>query len=185
MDRPSLPVNSCARADPPSPMSVCSYMLDSPSLSRLIGIRQTLVQALRPSPSARRPSLHPENGKRVTLEFLGGNCGLLGDSCGRPELPRRDADQALEVVGELALVTEPGVRGHLRQGQSRVSLQELLGPLDAAQDHVLVGRQPGGPLELPREVVDAETSDRGQLLQAWGGVEVLLDVLDDGAELRS
>src|SRR5262249_37016174 len=82
LDRPSLPVNSCARADPHSPMSVCSYMLGSPSLSRLIGIRETLVRALRPSPSARRPSLHLENGKRVTLHFVGGNCVLLGDSCG-------------------------------------------------------------------------------------------------------
>src|SRR5262249_53911570 len=156
MDRPSLPVNSCARADPHSPMSVCSYMLGSPSLSRLIGIRQTLVQALRPSPSARRPSLHLENGKRVTLEFLGGNCGLLGDCCGRPELPRRDADQALEVIAELTLVRKAGTGGDFRQGEVAASLQELLGALDAAGDDVLVRRQPGGRLELPREVVDAE-----------------------------
>src|SRR5262245_34369857 len=179
MDRPSLPVNSCARADPPSPMSVCSYMLDSPSLSRLIGIRQTLVQALRPSPLARRPSLHPENGKRVTLEFLGGNCGLLGDSCGRPELPRRDADKALEVMRELALVREAHVRGDLRQGKGRPCLKEFLGALDAARDDVLVRRQPRGPLELPREVVGTEVRDRGQLLQGRAGVEVFLDVLDD------
>ena len=70
----------------------------------------------------------------------------LGDSCGRPELPRRDADDALEVMGELALVTEAGVRGHLRQGEIRSCLQEVLGPLDAAGDDVLVGRQPGGGL---------------------------------------
>src|SRR5262249_3893959 len=182
MDRPSLPVNSCARADPPSPMSVCSYMLDSPSLSRLIGIRQTLVQALRPSPSARRPSLHPENGKRVTLELLGGTCDLLGDSCGRPELSRRDADEALEVVGELALVREAGVRGDLHQGQVAAPLQELLGPFDSAQDDVLVRGKAGGRLELPREVVSAEAGDCRHLLQARVGVEVFLDVLDDGAE---
>ena len=40
-------------------------------------------------------------------------------------------------------------------------------------------------LELPGEVVGAETSDRGQLLQARAGVEAFLDELDDGAELRS
>ena len=55
----------------------------------------------------------------------------LFDSCGHPELSRRDADCALEVVGELALVTEAGVRGHVRQGEVAAGLQELLGPLDA------------------------------------------------------
>jgi hypothetical protein len=64
-------------------------------------------------------------------------------------LARRNADPPPEVVGELALVREPGVRGPLRQGQTRPGLQEVLGPLDAAQDHVLMGRQPGGLLELP------------------------------------
>src|SRR5262245_40008597 len=83
---------------------------------------------------------------------------VLGDACGHPELPRRDADYALEVMRELALVREAGVRGHLRQGEVASSLQELLGPLDAAGDDVLVRRQPGGPLELPGEVVGAETS---------------------------
>src|SRR6516165_3103061 len=110
---------------------------------------------------------------------------VLGDSCGHPELPRRDSDYALEVMRELALVREAGMRGDLRQGEVAAGLQELLGPLDAAGEDVLVRRQPGGPLELPGEVVDAETSDRGQLLQARAGVEVLLDVFNDGAELRS
>jgi hypothetical protein len=32
----------------------------------------------------------------------------LGDSCERPELPRRHADEALEVMGELAPVREAG-----------------------------------------------------------------------------
>src|SRR5262245_27849055 len=122
------------------------------------------------------------NGKGVALWVLGGACGLLGDSCGRPEPPRRDADDALEVVRELALVREPGAQRDLRQGQRRPGLQELLGPLDAAEDDVLVGRQPRGLLELPREVVDAEAGDRRQLPQAWAGVEVLLDVLDHGPE---
>jgi hypothetical protein len=38
-------------------------------------------------------------------------------------------------------------------------LQELLGPLDATQDDVLVRRQTGGRLELPREVVGVEADD--------------------------
>jgi hypothetical protein len=36
---------------------------------------------------------------------------VLGDSCGHPKLPWRDADKALEAIGELALVREIGVRG--------------------------------------------------------------------------
>ena len=103
-------------------------------------------------------------------------------SYARPELSRRDADQALEVMGELALVRETGVRGDLRQGQGAASLQELLGSLDAAGDDVLVRRQTRGRLELPSEVVGAEAGDRGQLLQGRAGVQVLLDVLDHGAE---
>src|SRR5215475_1368228 len=89
-----------------------------------------------PSPAGRlrRPTLLMGNGKGLALGFLGGTCDLLGDSCGRSELPRRDADEPLEVLAELALVGEAGVRGHLRQGQIRPYLQELLGPLDAARD---------------------------------------------------
>jgi hypothetical protein len=92
------------------------------------------------------------NAKGFAVRFLGGSCGLLGDSCGRPEPPRRDADEPLEVTAELALVREAGARGDLRQGEV-AALQELLGPLDAAGDDILVRRQPGGPLELLREVV--------------------------------
>ena len=44
----------------------------------------------------------------------------------RPELPRRDADEALEVVSELALVREAGVQVDLRQGEFRSCVQELL-----------------------------------------------------------
>jgi hypothetical protein len=61
----------------------------------------------------------------------------------------------------------------------------LPGPLDAAQDDVLVRRQPGGRLELPREVVDAEMGDGGHLLQSQAGLEVFLPVLGDVTELRS
>src|SRR6516225_8174240 len=109
---------------------------------------------------------------------------VLGDSCGHPKLPRRDADYALEVMRELALIREAGVRGDLRQGEVASGLQELLGPLDAAGDDVLVRRQPGGPLELRDEVVGTEASDCGHLLQGRATVEVLLDVLDDVAEFR-
>src|SRR5215475_11702216 len=93
-------------------------------------------------------------------------------SYARPELPRRDADCALEVMRELALVREAGVRGDLRQGEVTSGLQELPGPLDAARDDVLVRRQSGGPLELRDEVVGAEAGDRGQLLQGRAGVQV-------------
>src|SRR5215510_5640354 len=95
------------------------------------------------------------------------------------ELPRRDADAALEVMGELALIREAGARGDVGQGQARSSLQQLLGTLDAAQDDVLVRRQPGGRLELPGEMVGAQAGDRGQLLQARAGVEAFFDVLED------
>jgi hypothetical protein len=60
----------------------------------------------------------------------------------------RDADDALEVMGELALIREAGAGRDICQGEVTVLLQELLRPLDAAQDDVLVRRQPGGPLEL-------------------------------------
>jgi hypothetical protein len=52
------------------------------------------------------------------------------------------------VPGELAPVREAGVLGDLRQRQVRSCLHEVLDPLDAAPDEVLVRRQPGGPLEL-------------------------------------
>src|SRR5262249_49468615 len=58
---------------------------------------------------------------------------LLCDSCGHPELSRRDADEALEVMTEHALAREARVRGDLRQGEV-AALQEQLGALDAAHD---------------------------------------------------
>ena len=104
------------------------------------------------------------NGKGVALRYLGGTCGLLGDSCGHPELSRRDADQALEVLGELALVREAGAGGDFREGEVVAFSQELLRPFDAASEDVLVRWEPGGCPELPREVVDAEAGNGGQLL---------------------
>src|SRR5262249_48143840 len=93
-----------------------------------------------PPPAKDRRRLNPlmGNGQGVAVRFLGGACGLLGDSCGRPERPRRDADYALEVTGELVLVPEAGARGDLRQGEVVASLPELLRPFDAAGDDVLV-----------------------------------------------
>src|SRR6516225_10200036 len=114
------------------------------------------------------------NGKGVALPFLAGTCGLLADSCGPAEMSRRDPNDALECVRELALVSEAGARGDLGQGEGAL-LQEPLGPFDAAQDDVLVRRQPGGRLELPGEMVDAQVGGRRQLLQRQTGIEVLLD----------
>src|ERR1700733_3856420 len=111
------------------------------------------------------------NGRAVALRLLGGTCGLLCDSCGRPEMPRRHADEPFEVMGELALVREAGARGDLRQRGVVTSFQEMLGPLDAARDDELVRRQPGGRLELPREVVRAEACDRGHVVQGGARVE--------------
>jgi hypothetical protein len=46
------------------------------------------------------------------------------------------------VAGEPALVREAGARRHLPRGEVAVSLQERLGPLDAAGEDVLVGGSP-------------------------------------------
>src|SRR5262249_18321943 len=65
--------------------------------------RQAAVRLDRAAPAARprRPTRLTGNGKAVALAFLGGTCRLLGGSCGRPEPPRRDANEALEVTGKL------------------------------------------------------------------------------------
>src|SRR6516165_8059490 len=104
--------------------------------------------------------------------MVGGRAGVsfrdlrhLGVSCGHPELARRDAEQALEVMTEYALAREAGASGDLCQG-AVAALQKLLRPLDASHNHVLMRRQPGGPLELPREVVCTEAGDRSHLVQA-------------------
>jgi len=86
------------------------------------------------------------------------------------------------VVGELALVVEPGPRCDLGQGQVGYCSQEVLGPLDAARDDVLVGRQPRGRLELPSKVVGIKAGNGRYLGQGRGGVEVFLYVLQDGTE---
>ena len=55
------------------------------------------------------------NGKRDGVPFSWRDLRCFVGSYARPEMPRRDADQALEVMGELALVREAGVQGDLRQ----------------------------------------------------------------------
>src|SRR5262245_2291280 len=52
----------------------------------------------RTSPAARprRLTLMMRNGTAVALPVLAGTCGLLGASCGRPELPRCDATEGHE-----------------------------------------------------------------------------------------
>src|SRR5262249_24611467 len=106
---------------------------------------------LWPAPAAlrRRACLLRRNGKGDEVPFSWRDLRRFVGSYAHPELPRRDADQTLEVMGELALVTEAGVRGDLRQGEVASALQELLGPLDAAGGDVLVRPAPRGPLGLP------------------------------------
>src|SRR5262245_1446400 len=111
LDRPSLPCSPCVCAAPRPSMSFGSCMLDSPSLDR------PFLDTPNPGPGASALALgatmpnHP-----AWREWYGGRTVVswrelrpLGDSCGRPEPARRDADEALEVTAKLALVGEPGV----------------------------------------------------------------------------
>src|SRR5262249_11447468 len=122
------------------------------------GLVPRRVDWLWPAPAAlrRRACLLRRNGKGDEVPFSWRGLRRFVGSYARPELPRRDAEEALEVMGELALVREPGDSGDLRQGEFASGLQELLGPLDAAGDDVLVRRQPRGRLGLPRAGVDAK-----------------------------
>src|SRR5246127_559034 len=129
-----------------------------------------------------RPMWFKLNDKEGVLPFIARTCGLLSDSCGPAELSWREPDNALEMVGELALVGEAGSGGDLRQ-RKVASLKESLGPFNAAHYDVLVRRQPGGHLGLAREVVNAEVGGHRHLLQGRAAIEVFLDVLDNGAEL--
>ena len=81
------------------------------------------------------------------------------------------------MAGELALVVEAGLCCDLGQGGVGPCSQEVLGPLDAARDDVLVGRQPRRCLELPSKVVGIEANHGRDLGQGRAGIEVLLDVL--------
>jgi hypothetical protein len=60
--------------------------------------------------------------------------GLLRDSCGKPKLSRCEADEPLEVKGELALVREADAERDVGQAEVIVCPQEVLCPFDAARD---------------------------------------------------
>src|SRR5262245_15356949 len=172
-------INNLKSLIPCSPFMACR-----PTYGR--GLVPRRVDWLWPAPAAlrRRACLLMRNGKGMK-PFSWRDLRHFVGSYARPELPRRDAEEAHEVMGGLALVREAGVRGDLRQGEAASGMQQLPGPLDAAGDDVLVRRQSGGPPELRDEVVGTEAGYSGHLLQGRAGVEVLLDVLDDSAELRS
>ena len=87
------------------------------------------------------------NGKGDEVPFSWRDLRCFVGSYARPELPRRDAGQALEVMGELALVTEAGVGGHLRQGEVASGLQELLGIREV---RIVAGRGPSVVVHLNR-----------------------------------
>src|SRR5262249_831808 len=132
----------------------------------------------RSSPPAKLGRQAPRtclNPKGLAVRVLGTACGLLCDSCGLAELPRRDPDDALEAMGEWALIREAGARRDLGQGEVTAGLKELLRPVDAAGEDVLVRRQPGCGFELSREVVGAEVGRRRHLPHGQLEVEVSFD----------
>src|SRR6516225_4908991 len=69
-----------------------------------------------------RLTLLMRNGKGGRSSVSWRDLPLFGDSCAHPELPQRDADEALEVAGELALVREVGAGVRVRQEAVTVSL---------------------------------------------------------------
>jgi len=83
----------------------------------------------------------------------------------KPKLSRRDADDPLKERGKMALVREAGADRDLGQTELAVCSQEVLRPFNAAVDHVLVRRQPGGSLELPHELISAEIGHGSHLFQ--------------------
>ena len=64
-----------------------------------------------------RLTLLMRNGKGGRVSVSRWDLPLFGDFCAHPELPGRDADEAVEVIGELALGREAGAGSELRQGQ--------------------------------------------------------------------
>jgi hypothetical protein len=79
-------------------------------------------------------------------------------------------------MAELTLVRKAGAGCDFRQGVIALA-QELLRPFNAAGDDVLVRRQSGSRLELPREVVGTEVIDRGDLLQCQAGRDVAANTM--------
>ncbi len=53
---------------------------------------------------------YKEQAKEFVRVILKGACGLLGDSCGPAELPRRYPDHPFEMEIEVALVREAGTQ---------------------------------------------------------------------------
>src|SRR3954454_20177524 len=76
--------------------------------------------------------------------------------------PRRDADEATELLGEVAGAREAYLPGHhtYRQGGVR---EQRLGPFDPLPHNVLVRGEPHGMLEHPGEVVGAHSYLAGDL----------------------
>ncbi len=83
----------------------------------------------------------------------------------------------------MALVREADAECDLRQAELAICPEEVLRSFNAARDHILVRRQPGGRLELAREVIGAEMNDGSHLPQRQTAFEIFHDVLDDCAEL--
>ena len=54
------------------------------------------------------------NRRRQAGPVLAAICGVSVDFCGHTKFPRRDAHDAFEVIGELALVREPCPDGDFR-----------------------------------------------------------------------
>src|SRR6516225_8218362 len=111
-------INNLKSLIPCSPFMACR-----PTYGR--GLVPRRVDWLWPAPAAlrRRACLLMRNGKGDEMPLSWRDLRRFVGSYARPELPRGDADQALEVMGELALIREPSVRGHLRQGQFGSGLQ--------------------------------------------------------------
>src|SRR5207253_7942936 len=82
-----------------------------------------------------------------------------------PKLSRRGADDPLKLKAKMALIRETGAEHDLGQAEPTVCPQEVLRSFNAACDHILVRRQPGGCLELPREMKGAEMEDGRHSLQ--------------------
>ena len=119
------------------------------------------------------------------IRVLAGACGLLGDACESLKLSRRDTDDPPKMKAEMALIREAGAERDLGQTELAVCPQEFLRSFNAARDHILVWRQPGGRLELPREVKGAEIDDGRHLFQRRTASEIFHDILNDPAELMA
>ena len=83
----------------------------------------------------------------------------------------------------MALIREAGAERDLGQAEPAVCPQEVLRSFNAACDYILVRRQPGGRLELAREVIGAEMGDGSHLLQRGTASEIFHDILNDPTEL--